>query len=128
MSPPRRVDERRRLIWRAVRAIPRGRVAAYGDIARWVGAGVTARLVGRALPEAPPGARLPWHRVMGAGGRVALPGEAGAEQRLRLEFEGVRFRGRRAAWAEFAWRPDMLELDRLRSDLEPSPRRGRAAS
>lgn len=36
---------------------------------------------------------LPWHRVVAAGGRIALPGESGVEQRLRLQQEGVTFRG-----------------------------------
>jgi len=40
------------------------------------------------------GARgIPWHRVIGAGGKILLPGEAGMDQRIRLENEVVRFRG-----------------------------------
>src|SRR5207302_3212164 len=42
---------------------------------------------------------LPWHRVVGAGGRILLPGEQGLEQRLRLETEGVTFRSGRV-WLE----------------------------
>ena len=42
---------------------------------------------------------LPWHRVVGAGGKILLPGESGLEQRLRLETEGVKFRGGRV-WME----------------------------
>jgi methylated-DNA-protein-cysteine methyltransferase related protein len=38
---------------------------------------------------------LAWHRVVGAGGEIKLRGDSGIEQRLRLEAEGVRFRGRR---------------------------------
>ena len=46
------------------------------------------------------GARgLPWHRVVGAGGKIMLPGENGLEQRLRLETEGVAFRSGRV-WME----------------------------
>jgi len=37
---------------------------------------------------------IPWHRVVGAGGRIKLPGAPGMEQRLRLLNEGVAFRGR----------------------------------
>jgi methylated-DNA-protein-cysteine methyltransferase-like protein len=43
--------------------------------------------------------RLPWHRVVAAQGRIALPGSAGLEQRLRLQQEGVPFRGKRV-WLE----------------------------
>jgi methylated-DNA-protein-cysteine methyltransferase-like protein len=39
--------------------------------------------------------RLPWHRVLGAGGKILLPGSAGADQQLRLKSEGVTFRGRK---------------------------------
>jgi alkylated DNA nucleotide flippase Atl1 len=46
------------------------------------------------------GARaLAWHRVVGAKGRISLPGENGLEQRLRLEAEGVVFHGSRV-WME----------------------------
>jgi methylated-DNA-protein-cysteine methyltransferase-like protein len=38
---------------------------------------------------------IPWHRVVGAGGHIKLRGTPGMEQRLRLENEGVTFRGRR---------------------------------
>jgi alkylated DNA nucleotide flippase Atl1 len=41
------------------------------------------------------GPDIPWHRVLGAGGKILLPGEAGLEQRIRLEAEGVRFVGSR---------------------------------
>jgi len=33
--------------------------------------------------------------VLGAGGEIKLRGDSAIEQRLRLEAEGVRFRGRR---------------------------------
>ena len=38
---------------------------------------------------------LPWQRVLGAGGQIKLTGDNAIEQRLRLEAEGVRFRGRK---------------------------------
>ena len=84
-------------VWAAVRRIPRGQVATYGEIGG--AAGCTARQVGWALRRAGSERRLPWHRVVAAQGRIALPGSAGLEQRLRLEQEGVPFRGRRV-WLE----------------------------
>jgi methylated-DNA-protein-cysteine methyltransferase-like protein len=42
---------------------------------------------------------LPWHRVLGAGGAIKLHGDYAVEQRLRLEAEGVSFRGRRVNMA-----------------------------
>jgi methylated-DNA-protein-cysteine methyltransferase related protein len=43
-------------------------------------------------------AKLPWHRVTGAGGRIAFPaGSASAREQLRrLAREGVETRGNRA--------------------------------
>ena len=38
---------------------------------------------------------LPWQRVVGSGGAIKLPGEHAAEQRFRLQMEGVTFRGAR---------------------------------
>lgn len=89
-----RTDER---IWAAVRSIPRGQVTTYGEIGAAVGC--TARQVGSALRRAGSERRLPWHRVVAAQGRIALPGQGGLEQRLRLEQEGVSFRGKRV-WLE----------------------------
>ena len=76
-----------------VRKIPRGKVATYGEVADAAGFPGAARQVVWALRNAGPG--LPWHRVIGAGGRIRLPGEAGFEQRTRLAAEGVRFQRER---------------------------------
>ena len=77
-----------------VRRIPRGKVSTYGQVALAAGYPGAARQVVWALRSS--GARdLPWHRVVGAGGRILLPGEAGLEQRLRLATEGVVFSGER---------------------------------
>lgn len=82
-------------IWEVIRRVPRGYVATYGDIAQAVHPPCSPRQVGWALRRAPSALNLPWHRILGAGGRIALPGEAGIDQRIRLELEGVRFAGRR---------------------------------
>ena len=81
-------------IWKVVRRIPTGKVATYGAVARAAGFPGTARQVAWALRGAPRG-RLPWHRVLGAGGRILLPTEGGLEQRLRLQAEGVSFQADR---------------------------------
>lgn len=78
---------------RVVARIPRGKVASYGAVAEAAGFPGAARQVAWALHNNSIG--LPWHRVLGAGGRIRLPGESGLEQRLRLEQEGVTFAGSR---------------------------------
>lgn len=86
---------RRERIWSVVARIPLGRVATYGDVAQAAGLPRGARQVGRAMRHCPPQWDLPWHRVLAAGGRIALPGARGAEQRIRLLSENVPFAGTR---------------------------------
>jgi methylated-DNA-protein-cysteine methyltransferase-like protein len=89
-------------VYRVVRAIPRGRVATYGQIARWLGVHRGARAVGWALRALSPESarRVPWHRVVSAGGHIAVRARAGHQlQRLRLRAEGVRFTGGRVDMA-----------------------------
>ncbi len=80
-----------------IRKIPKGKVSTYGDVARAAGFPGCARQVVWALRGASRG--LPWHRVVAAKGKIALPGENGLEQRFRLESEGVVFHGGRV-WME----------------------------
>jgi methylated-DNA-protein-cysteine methyltransferase-like protein len=80
-------------IWSVVRRIPKGKVATYGAVAAAAGFPGASRQVVWALRAAK--APLPWHRVVGAGGKILLPGESGQEQRLRLANERVKFAGNR---------------------------------
>jgi methylated-DNA-protein-cysteine methyltransferase-like protein len=82
-------------------SIPRGHVSSYGAVARAAGIPRGARLVVRTLGQSH---GLPWHRVVAAGGRIAIPGEGGLDQRFRLEMEGVKFSGRRVRMAEFEYK------------------------
>jgi methylated-DNA-protein-cysteine methyltransferase-like protein len=92
-------------VYEVVRRIPRGRVATYGEVAAILGVSRGARAVGWALRDLgrrkarlsrPKGREIPWHRVVGGGGRISLDGRPGGElQRRRLRKEGIRFvRGR----------------------------------
>src|SRR5687767_8073742 len=95
-------------VYRAVRAIPPGRVATYGQLARWLGVPRGARAVGWALRALSPAraARVPWHRVVSAGGCIAERAGTGPErQRRRLMAEGVRFRGGRVDLARHGMEP-----------------------
>jgi methylated-DNA-protein-cysteine methyltransferase-like protein len=104
-------------VYAAVRAIPRGRVTTYGAIARRLGATRGARAVGWALralgrTRRPP---VPWHRVVGSGGRISpRDGSGMAEQRRRLLLEGVRFKDSR------------VDMQRHALPLQPVATRGKA--
>jgi methylated-DNA-protein-cysteine methyltransferase-like protein len=84
---------------KAIRQIPRGKVATYAQVAAAAGYPLYHRQVARLLHQAPTGS-LPWQRVVGAGGQIKLKFEAGMEQRTRLEMEGVRFHGKRIDMVE----------------------------
>ena len=78
-------------IWAVVDAIPRGSASTYGAVARAAGMPGRARLTGRALREAPKEMNIPWHRVVGAGGKIVFPSTSVnyREQARRLRAEGV---------------------------------------
>ncbi len=104
-------------VYRVVRAIPPGRVATYGQIARLVGVPRAARTVGWALHSIPQASDVPWQRVINAQGTISLDarGLGGALQRALLEEEGVVFDDRgRVDLKVFGWPgPDLADLDQL---------------
>lgn len=100
-----------------VARIPKGRVATYGQIATLAGYPGASRQVAWALHGSK---GLPWHRVIGAGGKILLTGNAAMEQRIRLEFEGVGFRGAKVDIKNFAWAPKKPKKKKTR---RKSPRK-----
>jgi len=82
----------------AILRIPRGKVATYGQVAEAAGYPRYHRQVAQVLRKS--GHGLPWHRVLGAGGQIKCTRDGGFEQRMRLEMEGVRFRGSRVNLTE----------------------------
>jgi methylated-DNA-protein-cysteine methyltransferase related protein len=101
-----------------IAGVPRGKVTTYGRVAEAAGYPQAARLTVRALQQSD---GLPWHRVVGAEGRIALLGVEGQEQRLRLEMEGVAFRGPRVRMDLHEWTPRVRVR---RSSGPPRPTRG----
>jgi methylated-DNA-protein-cysteine methyltransferase related protein len=91
-------EQRDAAIRKAVRQIPRGKVATYAQVAAAAGYPLYHRQVVQVLRKS--GSSLPWQRVVGAGGHIRLPHEAALEQRTRLEMEGVKFRGKRIVMEE----------------------------
>lgn len=78
----------------AVRAIPLGRVATYGDVAGWAGAPRAARAVGNIMRECVDPA-VPCHRVIAAGGRLGGYGGRESMKQALLAAEGVPATGAR---------------------------------
>jgi methylated-DNA-protein-cysteine methyltransferase-like protein len=87
-------DSGLQIIWDVVCRIPRGQVSTYGAVARAAGLPGRARQAGFALKVAPDEMNLPWHRVVGAGGRIVFPKTSRHyRQQVRLlRAEGVAIR------------------------------------
>ena len=94
-------------IYDVVRRIPRGKVSTYGRVAEVAALDGQARQVGYALHALADGSDVPWHRVVNREGRISARKRSswGAEQRRRLEAEGLEFDERdRIDLARHSWR------------------------
>ena len=115
------------LVYALVRHIPPGKVLNYGRVAYLLGVPRGARAVGWALSLLKHGDQgVPWHRVVNAHGRVSIKGspEGAAEQRARLEAEGIAFDERGYLDMEsHLWQPTPDEVERIvrgaRDQLKP---------
>jgi methylated-DNA-protein-cysteine methyltransferase related protein len=96
-----------REVKKVLRAVPRGRVVTYGQVAALAGREGAARGVAWILHSSAEAAGLPWHRVIGAGGAISLPKGKGFEaQKKRLLAEGVVVGPRgRIDLKRFRWEP-----------------------
>lgn len=105
-SKPVTAEEAFPKIWAIVKKIPRGRVASYAQVAWLAGFPGRARMVGRSLRDAGAVAKLPWHRVINAQGKIAIPksSQGYVEQKARLVAEGVIFEGDRVNLRTYGWR------------------------
>ena len=103
-------------IYEAVRRIPRGKVATYGQIAKIVDR-CTARMVGYAMAALRGRTDVPWQRVINAQGEISTRsgGDGAVRQRRLLEKEGIRFDGGgRIDFKKYRWRNRGKKEDALR--------------
>jgi methylated-DNA-protein-cysteine methyltransferase related protein len=99
-------------VYRWVKRIPRGRVVTYGQLARALRLPGGGRTAGRAMAACPPG--VPWHRVLGAGGRLLTREPYSSYQRQLLAREGIEFLGARVNMARHHWQPGRARKSRPR--------------
>lgn len=87
----RPLDDFRRRVYAATRAVGPGQTATYGEIARAIGAPGAARAVGAALGQNPYPIVVPCHRVLAADGSLHGFSAAGGirTKRRMLEIEGA---------------------------------------
>ncbi|WP_297831403.1 MGMT family protein [Pseudomonas sp.] len=104
---PSAAEIRRTALYLTLHQVPEGKVVSYGELAAMAGLGRAARWVGRTLSQLPHDTTLPWHRVLGAGGRISLPAgtASGDEQRARLRAEGITVSNNRVDIQRHGWRP-----------------------
>jgi methylated-DNA-protein-cysteine methyltransferase-like protein len=102
-----------RKIWAQAALIPAGQVASYGQIAKQAGLPRRgARMVARAVGAAPREMNLPWHRIVNAQGKIAIPkGTAGYQrQQDLLRQEGVDVRDGKLDMETYRWNPTLDEI------------------
>jgi methylated-DNA-protein-cysteine methyltransferase-like protein len=89
-----------------VKKIPRGRVMTYGQLAKALRLPGGARTAGRAMAACPSGQGVPWHRVVGAGGRLLIREPHASLQRKLLETEGLTLAEKRILdFGNYNWSP-----------------------
>lgn len=98
-------------VYKVVRRIPEGRVTTYGAIARYLGAGRSARMVGYALGAVSDEMSIPCHRVINRNGelsgKIHFPTPTFMQD--MLESEGVQVHDDRVDLTKYFWDP--IELD-----------------
>jgi len=88
-----------------IKAIPEGKVATYGQIAKLAGKPRGARQVARILHTMSEKHDLPWHRVINSQGKISL--QPPERQAARLIAEGVEVtNGSRVQLKQFQWEKD----------------------
>jgi methylated-DNA-protein-cysteine methyltransferase related protein len=92
-------------VYKLVKKIPRGCVTTYGEIARALKLRGGARAAGHAMAACPSGRGVPWHRVVGAGGRLLIAEPHASLQRRLLETEGVILTERSVNMKRHGWSP-----------------------
>lgn len=90
-----------------IKKIPKGRVATYGQIARYAGNPQASRQVAYILHSSTEKEKLPWHRVINSKGGISLRSKHGYElQKQMLEREGITFdEENRVDLDSFGWLP-----------------------
>ncbi len=103
------IEQKELKILSMIKAIPRGSVASYGQIATVAGIPRGHRLVARALRNNPDDSSLPWYRVIRADGLSGMPrGSSGYLKQLSLlKAEGVIAHNGKVDMKRYQWQPDL---------------------
>ncbi|TKJ40878.1 DNA methyltransferase [candidate division TA06 bacterium B3_TA06] len=90
----------------AIKRIPKGKVATYGQIAMMAGNYRGARQVVRVLHSMSEKEGLSWHRVINSKGTISLTGEGYRIQKQLLKAEGITLDEQgKIDFDRFLWKP-----------------------
>src|SRR5271163_3050287 len=92
-------------VYKLVKRIPRGWVLTYGALAKALRLRGGARAAGRAMGATPRGKGIPWHRVLGANGKILIREPYGSLQKKLLESEGIPVVESRINVKKYLWTP-----------------------
>lgn len=92
-------------VYKLVQRIPRGKLLTYGALAKALGLAGGARSAGRAMAACPSGKGIPWHRVLGANGKILIREPHASLQRKLLESEGISVVESRVKLKDHIWTP-----------------------
>ena len=112
-------------VYRLVKQIPRGRVLSYGALARALRLRGGARNAGRAMAATPSGKGIPWHRVVGEGGKILVREPYASLQKKLLESEGVKIVESRVNLRAHLWAPPSKTAARAGKKKAPVSRKSR---
>lgn len=96
-----------------IKAIPEGKVATYGLIAKLAGKPQGSRGVGWILHSSTHGNGLPWQRVIKSGGTLSFPEMSNSylRQKRLLELEGVEFNNGKINLKKYLWDKKIRETE-----------------
>lgn len=100
-------------VYEVVKLIPKGRVTNYGSIGKYLGSGISARMVGWAMNAAHTMQDVPAHRVVNSVGLLTgkMHFETPDKMQELLESEGINIKDNKVQkYKEVYWNP-MLELE-----------------
>ena len=98
-----------------VLAIPKGKVATYGGIARLANSIGSARYVSYILTSSSKKYKLPWHRVISASGKIANHKKTDTQYRL-LKKEGIEIIRGKIDLDIYEWRPNKAKANKILKD------------
>jgi methylated-DNA-protein-cysteine methyltransferase-like protein len=108
-------------VYTLVKKIPRGKVLTYGALAKATRIPGGARTAGHAMAATPKGQGIPWHRVVGAGGKLLIREPYASLQRKLLTTEGAKLTESRVDMKACAWTPPARKLRKAKQ--KPGPAR-----